>query len=370
MGDPSISGRYSDQDVLGFFSQWRDTLLILGIKEISGDIIGNESYFSNPRLGYGWWWDDEPFWYAAQISALSFNNNCIDLKIWAGQKEGDSLIVVTDPVTDYIQIINNAYTVHADSPSTLKVTRQRARNVINITDGLPAAKSKEISITVENPALWFLNVLSSVFSAGDINVQGQLKVDNEVFNTEGKQKLFAHYSPELKKLIKILNKESNNFYAEQLYKTLGAVYKNEGSAEKGGEVLTDWTQKIGINESQYINKDGSGLSRANLVSPVAIVTLLRHMYYSNNFPHYLNSMAIAGIDGTLKERMVDNTARVILKAKTGYVSHARNLSGYLNDPQGNLYILVVMVNHYSVPTSYINSLQDKIAGLLADYIQN
>jgi D-alanyl-D-alanine carboxypeptidase/D-alanyl-D-alanine-endopeptidase (penicillin-binding protein 4) len=113
--------------------------------------------------------------------------------------------------------------------------------------------------------------------------------------------------------------------------------------------------------------DGSGLSRMNLVSPLSTAAVLRKMYSSPFYQDFYQSLPIAGVDGTLKRRMKDSPAVGVVRAKTGFVRHARNLSGYTTDRAGNDYLFVILVNNYRVKTSYINRLQDKIAILLTSY---
>lgn len=367
MGDPSISGEYSDEDVLAIFRQWCDSLLMHGIKNIAGEIIGNEGYFTDEQLGSGWMWDDEPFHFSALSSALSYNENCINITVLSGEKSGDSLLIITDPESDYVVINNNAITVHADSGSTLKITRQRAENIITVSGEMPSDQIKEELVTIENPSLWFLNVFTKVLKEKNITFSGKLKTDKKIFQNLNRNKIFTHKSPPLKELLKTLNFESNNFYAEQIFKTLAAVKKGQGNAEKAREVFYECLSNWGVDKNQYIPVDGSGLSRYNLTTPLAIAQVLRYMYKSPFFEDFTNSLPIAGVKGTLEKRMSGTVAQGVLKAKTGYVKYSRNLSGYTKDRKGNDYLFVFMFNNYTVSTSIINGLQDKIAVLLTEY---
>jgi D-alanyl-D-alanine carboxypeptidase/D-alanyl-D-alanine-endopeptidase (penicillin-binding protein 4) len=139
-GDPLISGRFRDSvtEVLGF---WADSLISLGIKEIKGDMIIDNSFFSGPEFGPGWSWDDMTYWYACPISALSFNDNCVDLKLLPGVKVGDPAIIKIDPVTDYIKITNNAVTLPADSGFTLDYYRIPYTNDVTFFGGISVSDS-------------------------------------------------------------------------------------------------------------------------------------------------------------------------------------------------------------------------------------
>ncbi|MCB0283705.1 MAG: D-alanyl-D-alanine carboxypeptidase/D-alanyl-D-alanine-endopeptidase [Calditrichaeota bacterium] len=371
MGDPSISGRFRDSDILAFFKDWADSLKAHGINEIDGDLIGNESFFSGNKLGYGWNWDDEPYWYSAQIGALSFNDNCVDITIKPGEKPGDNVVVTTNPVSEYFNILNTATTISSDSNSTLRIDRTRGKNEIVITGGLPVSKRESsLSITIEDPASWFVTVLADVLIREGISLKGHILTDDSNFNQNSPDSLshiFTAYSKNLAQMVKVVNKGSHNFYAEQIFKTLGAEINKKGSARESSQIISDWLAGIGVPDNLAISVDGSGLSRMNLVSPFSTAAILRHMYKSKNFKPFYDSLPIAGVDGTIKSRMKDTVAQGVVRAKTGYVRYVRSLSGYTTDRDGNDYLFVIMVNHYSVPTSYINNFQDKICILLTNY---
>ena len=368
-GDPSISGRFYDDDVLKLFNDWADSLTKKGITKINGNLIGDESYFSDYKLGEGWNWDDEPFYYSAQISALSFNENVVDLDVWAADSIGDSVAVKMIPPTDYISLTNNAKVIHPDSSSDIDVWRLRGQNVAELNGGLKKDSRDTISVTVEDPANWFINVFAEVLKSKGIELDGELKTavkyDSLVYQQS--KLLFRHHSPPLRDIIAVVNKKSNNFYAEQVFKTIGAEIKGDGSAEAGSDVIKEWLEEIGITGKYAYPVDGSGLSRMNLVSPLATAAVLRKMYFSKFYNDFYQSLPIAGVDGTLKRRMKDSPAVGIVRAKTGFVRHARNLSGYTTDRDGNVYLFVILVNNYRVKTSYINNFQDKIAILLTSF---
>lgn len=369
-GDPTISGRFREKDVKAYFRDWADSLRSKGISEIEGNVIGDDTYFQGDKLGLGWNWDDEPYWYSAQIGALSYNDNCVDLEIMAGEKVGEKVIVRTNPETDFVEIDNRATTIEQDSLSTLQIGRARGKNIIELRGGLPVGSViiRE-SITIENPALWFMDTFINVLKEKGIAVSGTYKLRYRAETTTAPEKklLFTHNSPDMQQLIKVVNKGSHNFYAEQIFKTLGAEINKKGTAKEASNVIMSWLNTIAVTNSQAIPVDGSGLSRMNLVSPYSTAALLKHMYHSKNYNAFYNSLPIAGVDGTLKDRMKNSVAQNVVRAKTGYVRYMRSLSGYTRDRAGNDYLFVIMFNYYSVPTPYVNKLQDKIAILITGF---
>jgi len=369
-GDPTISGRAHNGDILFDFRSWADSLHAKGINKIDGRLVGDNSFFANDRLASGWEWDDEPYWYAAQTSALAFNDNCVDLIVKPNSLPGQPVLISQNPVTSYVQILNQAVTSEGDSLNTLDFGRERARNVILITGLLPmGANVQRESITVEKPADYFITVLAQVLKDNGIRISGNTLVIRKKNKSlyKGSRLLFTHLSPKLSAIVRVVNKLSHNFYAEQLLKNLGGLYNGEGSFKSGTRVVTTYLNSIGIPDREFIMQDGSGLSRKNFISPLATATLLRKMALSSNFIYYFNSLPIAGVDGTLEKRMLGMRAAGNVHAKTGYVGNVRNLSGYIHDRKNRRYVFSILVNNYSVTTSYINDLQDKICNLISEY---
>jgi len=368
MGDPSISGRYRDGDKQAYFKDWADSLRKHGINEINGHIVADGGYFKDAGLGEAWNWDDEPYWYSAQVSALAYNDNCIDIDVSPGEKVGDALLVSADPLANYIRTSDQGLTCSSDSSSNLIISRLRGRNLVIVKGRYPiGGKTYQESITIEKPERWFVENFKTVLQQARIKVSDDVLIKKDAFLGSGTKLVFSHHSKPLSELIVTLNKKSHNFYAEQLFKTLGAQLLNDGSWKGGQKVLHNWLNSIGVAPAYAEFVDGSGLSRKDLVAPYATAAVLRKMYYGKNFEYYYNSLPIAGVDGTLRNRMKSTSAMGVVHAKTGYVEHVRSLSGYTKDKSGNDYIFVIMINNYLIPTPYINNLQDQIAVLLSAF---
>jgi D-alanyl-D-alanine carboxypeptidase/D-alanyl-D-alanine-endopeptidase (penicillin-binding protein 4) len=179
--------------------------------------------------------------------------------------------------------------------------------------------------------------------------------------------LVVHTSPPLKDIIRVVNKRSQNYYAEQLLKTLGATFLGRGSFSGGVQVVKETLSEMGISPSQFIMVDGSGLSRHNFLTPRQVVTLLDHMARHRYFPYFWDSLPIAGVDGTIGLRMRHTPAEEKIWAKTGYVDRVRALSGYASTLDGETFIFSMIVNNYTVPTSLAESVQDRACQLLASF---
>lgn len=370
-GDPTISGRFTGGDVIKTFKDWADSLLKAGIKEIKGDIIGDDNYFDDQYMGTGWAWDDETYWYSAHISALSFNDNCVDLEILPGKKIGDSALIKITPNTNYVKIKNFVITVHPDSSTQIDFFRAPGTNIINVFGKISLrSKPYKESISVHNPTLYTATVLKETLELKGIKINGNaLDIDDTNLNPdyESMKVLASYESPPLSEIIKVINKRSQNFYAEQLFRTLGKIFGGEGSTQKSVEVVKNTLAQIGIPPEEISIYDGSGLSRLNLVTPFQILTLLNYMFKHEHFSYFYESLPIAGVDGTLETRMLKTKAQGNVRAKTGYVQYARALSGYVRTKDGELLAFVMMANNYLVPTPVVNMIQDIVCQRLANF---
>jgi D-alanyl-D-alanine carboxypeptidase/D-alanyl-D-alanine-endopeptidase (penicillin-binding protein 4) len=369
-GDPTLAARFSNGDSRNFFRAWADSLQKLGIRQIMGDLVGDESYFLTEPLGYGWGWDDEPFWYAAQISALSFNDNCIEVSVTAGDEIGNPPQINMSPTSTYFSVDNKAITTEPDSVRTLFLTRPRKENKVLIRNQIPLNKPHYTkSLSVEHPASLFMHVLKEVFEEKGIIVKGNIKT----VSLPGKIKydnlslVLTHKSPPLSEIVKVVNKRSQNLYAEQLLVTLAAEYGQRATAATGVSVVNAILARMGISTNEFLMHDGSGLSRVNLISPNSVGLLLEYMAKYKYFSYFYESLPISGVDGTLKSRMKSSPAQGKVRAKTGYVGHVRNLSGYAETSDGENLVFSILVNNYLHPTPAINLLQDRICILLSNF---
>jgi D-alanyl-D-alanine carboxypeptidase/D-alanyl-D-alanine-endopeptidase (penicillin-binding protein 4) len=369
-GDPTLAPRYSNGDSRAFFRDWADTLLAKGIYKIEGDLIGDESYFQTDPLGYGWQWDDEPFWYSAQISALSFNDNCIDVTVIANDKIGESPQVFLSPPTSYVTIDNKAVTTAPDSIRTLYLTRPRLENKILIRNNIPVNKPRLMrSLSIEDPAKFFIHVFREVLEEKGIKIDGENRVvrTTDQIDYSSNSLIFTHQSPPLSEIIKVTNKRSQNLYTEQLLVTIAAEYGKNASASAGIEVVNNTLSRMGITTNEFSMRDGSGLSRFNLISPHTVSLLLRYMSKHKYYSYFYDSLPVAGVDGTLSGKMKKSPAAGKVHAKTGTVGHVRNLSGYVESVSGETILFSFLVNNYLLPTPAINNLQERVGISLATF---
>ncbi len=368
-GDPAISGRYYSDNALRIFNDWADSLLNNGIEEISGDLIGDDNAFDDIGLGDGWSWDYETYWFAAPSGALSFNDNCVDILVTPA-KAGNKAEIKTIPDTKYIVIVNRVITVPFDSAAGIEIYRERGTNVITVSGKIrEGVNPVKLYATVNNPTQYFMVVLRDILKTKGITVKGfAVDIDDMTKTTSAERKLlFTHYSPPLSDLVKVINKNSQNFFAEQLLKVISYERTGVGTASNGIKEIKRLIPRMGINSDNLVQVDGSGLSRQNLVTSQQLVSILRYMYKSDNFPAFYNSLPIAGKDGTLADRMRKTKAAEKIRAKTGYIGGVRSLTGYAVTADGEMVAFCMIVNNFTVPLVLAENLQDLVCQRLATF---
>lgn len=370
VGDPTFSSKFYE-NALVVFNQWADSLLNLGVEEISGNIIADDDAFEEEQLGAGWTWDDETYYYSAIPSAVCLNENCVDLRITPADKIGKKAIIEIFPQTKFVTILNDIVTVSNDSVTNIDFYRERNTNIIHCVGTIRKSESiiKE-SITVNNPTKFTAQVLKEVLESKGILVRGGALDNDEIgetINYENLKPLFTQISPPLKEIIKVVNKESNNLLAEQLLKTIGFVKLKYGSIENGLKASEGLLKQLGIDPENIQIVDGSGLSRLNLFSPMQLNSLLRFMYRSKYFKEFYESLPIAGIDGTISYRMRSTRAENNVRAKTGYINAVRSLSGYVTTADGEMLTFVMIANNFLVPLKLAENIQDNVCILLSNF---
>jgi len=369
-GDPTISGRFNNDDMTKIFRDWADSLLALGIDEINGNILGDDNAFDEVRLGEGWAWDYESDWFAAPSGALAFNDNCVDVVIKPG-KQGEKALLVISPEPKYTVILNNVLTVGRDSVTDVHVFRERGTNIISVQGSIRAGDdSLKVYATINNPTQYFVVTLKYILEQKGISVSGFASDFDDITdqpNYANAKLLFTHHSVFLKDIIKVLNKNSQNFYAEQLLKTIGFETKGFGSAARGISAIKLLLNGIGINTDNMDIVDGSGLSRLDLISPSQISVLLNYMYKSEVFTYYYNSLPIGGVDGTLANRMRKTRAQNNVRAKTGYITGVRSISGYIFTGDKEPVVFTILANNLTVPVVLADNLQDLVCIRLANF---
>jgi len=228
-GDPNLSGRFTDGDRTAALEEMANTLWSAGVRRIEGRLVGHEGLFTGDRRGEDWSWQDLVWWYGAEVSALSFNDNCADLTVTAGERAGDPVRVGREPASAFYRVVSSATTSAAGTPPALTLTRAPGSNEVRLSGTYPiGAETWEGSAALEDPARYAATVFGEVLAARGIVVSGPVETSS-VPLPAGVRVLAAHESPPLLEILKAVNKTSQNLHAEMMLRLLGARRPSSGS---------------------------------------------------------------------------------------------------------------------------------------------
>ena len=382
-GDPSLSVRYPSLNVdpIDALRSWARVLRSQGIDVVAGDLVGDDDFFDDLPLGYGWSWDDEPYDYSAEISALAFYDNTVRF-IMRGQRPGRPASLHWEPhQTAYVDVVNQTVSAPMGTKMDEEFERPRNFNTITVSGDIPHGKIDTTYISVSNPTAYFMHVFRDVLIEEGIAVTGRVVDVDELsikpdYTAKTFEKRAVHQSPPVADIVEIINKDSQNLYAEMLLRTLGVHHPvidddiDPGTAEMGAAAAMVTYAKAGIDTSRVRLVDGSGLSRMNLITAESTSRLLQYMWshpYASVRQAYYRSLPVGGVDGTLEDRFRRGPAHRNVRAKTGTLTGVSSLSGYVTTSAGTPILFVLMCNNYLQKNSVIRRTQDEIVRLLAGY---
>ncbi|MDR6224727.1 D-alanyl-D-alanine carboxypeptidase/D-alanyl-D-alanine endopeptidase [Desmospora profundinema] len=334
-----------------------------GIRRVDGDIRVDDSFFSGPEYGSGWTWDNESAYYQSQIASLAINRGTVRFDYLPGERVGDPIRLEMTPATAYVDVEAEVVTGEAGYPNTLRIERERGTNRIRLSGSLPADFTGDYTrVPVEDPSLYTGTVLKEMMEREGISFQRRSGVKKG--QAPAGVPDFTYHSPVLAEVVTYLNKVSDNFYAEMILQTLGRKNGGDGSASAGVEEVEKWAKEWGI-QTPFRLRDGSGLTRYNLLTPEQLVTLLEAQAEEAYFEAFVESIPLAGVDGTLRTRMRGTPAEGNLRGKTGSLTHVSSLSGYVETRDGERLVYAIMMNGYTPESE--RALQDRIGAQMAGF---
>jgi D-alanyl-D-alanine carboxypeptidase/D-alanyl-D-alanine-endopeptidase (penicillin-binding protein 4) len=313
-GDPTISDNMrglatSVMDALA------DSIRAHGIRQITGRLARVGNAFPDSTHGYGWEWDDLGEYYAAGVDELIFNEGM--------------------------------------APTTLRPPPDTVRD-------------SAYSGPAKDPATAYLNALNDALIRKGITLDAGV-LDSILPTPFHMDTLFTFTSLPLRNILPALLKPSQNQIAEILLKTMGLERGGMGTADSARKVVGQQLLAWGVQPDGFVIRDGSGLSRHDLLTPETLVRVLDRIQQDTAFAVFFNALPIAGIDGTLKDRMKGTLAEGNVHAKTGSISNARTLSGYVTTADGERLIFSIMASNWTGSTSQVTAVSDRIAAALAAY---
>ena len=369
-GDPSIDDW--DGSASRTFAAWTDQLKQAGIRAIGGRIIGDDNSFDDVGLGAGWAWDDLAASYATSVGALQFNENTAQVVVTAGPAAGGPARVALVPPNAAVPLRNLVVTGGASGRAVIAV-KPAPRGALAEVRGEIALDAAPLvrNVSVENPTLYLMTAIRDGLIANGIDVHGSaIDIDDlTIPPPRGEGSVILTYrSAPLSGLAEPMMKLSQNLFAESLLRAMGARTSGIGSAESGRAAVQSTLETWGLPASDVQMTDGSGLSRYNLVTPDALVTILSRVHRDDRLrAPFEHALPVAGVDGTLAARMKGTPAMANARAKTGSFSNARALAGYVTTADRETLAFSIIANNYAVGADVVDRASDAIVTALAAF---
>lgn len=327
-------------------------LKALGITRVAGNIYVDDSFFddnffpgqdaSNKRA------------YNAGTSALALNHNSVGIEI---ANIGDKLSITTNPSTPYFKIVNQVNRGGGRPKIYVRMEQDGDYEKVVVGGTYPFGNLRTAYYrSVYNTAQYFGNTLATFLRENGVDVDGKV-LEGE---NQGKYALASYSSKPLSEIVSDVNKFSNNFMAEQLTKYLGAkVMGKPGTTEKGTLVLKNCLEELGIDPTEFVIENGSGLSYQSKISAKALVKILVAAYKDFKIrPDFMASLSVPGADGTMKRRQHKTEGYEQLRAKTGTLNGISSLAGYIPSADGSMIAFAILMNNVKGGAYQAHQLQD------------
>ncbi len=360
-GDPTISDHAMHDAMLPLLAA-ADSLRARGVRRIGGRVVAGADRMPGPVLGFGWAWDDLDYPYSAGVDELYFNEGFSRVVVRGGARPGDVPQVTVLPAATYPLVTVRAVTGAPGTEEALEIAGDAGGGAL-LTGTIAPGDSAELAIAHRDPQAAFLAALREALERRGITIADPSPAPFD--STHAVTPLFSLASPPLRVILPLLEKPSQNQIAELLLRTLGLELTGVGSADSGRVVVERQLAAWGAPPDGYAVRDGSGLSRHDYVSPETLVRVLAQARRDTAFAVFYHALPIAGVDGTIENRMKGTPAQGNVHAKTGFIDKARSLSGYVTTGDGTLLVFSTLANNWTTPVREVERVQDAIAAYLA-----
>ncbi len=365
-GDPTVSD-HAQVDAMAPLHAIADSLLAHGVRRINGRVLAGADNLPGPSLGFGWAWDDLPYPYSAGVDELYFNEGFTRIIVHGGSRPGAPARVVTRPARTFPALTLDVTTVAPGSTPRPELEVESTADGLGavVTGTIAAGDSAVLQVTFRDQTAAYLAALNEALADRGIRVDGRGTTPPDSVIAHVGSPLFVVLSPPLRDIMPLLQKPSQNQIAELLLRALGRELTGSGSADSGRAVIERQLLAWGAQPDGFVIRDGSGLSRHDYLSPETIIRVLDVMTRDPSFQVYYDALPIAGVDGTIENRMRGTPAQGNVHAKTGYIDRARSLSGYVTTANGKRLLFSILANNWTTSVREVEAVQDAIAVRLA-----
>lgn len=361
-GDPSTLSEGGPDIVAALV----DVLRQRGVTRIEGRVIADDSGVEEPRPGLAWSWDDLGTATGALSGALNATENVARVTVVPSVAPG--LPVRIDlPVDDpEMAVANRARTGAPGSSQTIWAERRPGEGALTIAGSLAAdARPTLLTVAVENPTLWTARLVRTRLVAAGIAVDGSALDADGLLTVPTGERLVSLSSRPLRELVRPMLKRSVNVYGEAIVR-LAAGPDGAREMAAAGAAIRGRLREWGVGEDAVRMVDGSGLSRFNLSTADALTGILAAAWDGGASP-LVGALPVAGVDGTLAERMKGTVAAGNVRAKTGTMTHVRSLAGYVTTADGEPLAFAVLVNNFEGTGAAAVATIDAVAARLAEF---
>ena len=371
-----------------------DQVVQSGVRMVDGSVVGDDSFYIDEPYGTSWSWDDLQWGYGAPVSALTFNDNEINLTISAdptSEKPG-ATVGIWNPNIEYYALDNSMTMAQGGAAAQPGIQRFPGSRMVRAYGTAPA-NGVHAPMAMEDPAEYTALAFVQALRGRGVKVNGsgtsahRYSIDTGEFAAEremplspplvrvdlptveapllGRRVLATRVSPPMAQDAMWTNKTSQNLHAELYLRLLGEVFGTQGSFAEGTRVVRQFLVNAGVQDNDFFFYDGSGMSMDDRIAPRALTTLLTYAARQPWGAEWKSTLPIAGVDGTLEGRFKDSPLKGKMWAKTGTLNESYALSGYMTAASGKMVAFSIMVNARRPGSSAERHAMDKIAEAIA-----
>ncbi|GAA2110452.1 D-alanyl-D-alanine carboxypeptidase/D-alanyl-D-alanine-endopeptidase [Microlunatus panaciterrae] len=347
-----------------------------GITRVTGKLVADATFFDSDRYNANWSTSYQSDYYAAQISALTvapnrdYDSGTVVVKYRPGAKKGSRAKIRISPASaaSYVKIVNKMTTSASGSRGWVSVSRRNATNTITVSGRIPLGRSTQKEwVTVDKPELYAAAVFRSELAKVGVRIDGSSKIG--ATPTTRRRQVALDRSMPLSSLLVPFLKLSNNMHAEHLTKTMATLKGGRGNWSDGLKITMAYVRSTGAPMDGTRLVDGSGLSRANKITPRAMGRVLFAVQNESWFPAFYAALPVAAnadrmVGGTLRSRMRGTRAAGNAHAKTGTLTGVTALSGYVRGRDGRRYVFAMLSEHSGASP---RPVEDKLVVALANW---
>jgi len=372
-----------------------------GVRTVEGSVVGDDTFFLHEPYGRDWSWDDLMWAYGAPVSALSFNENAVELSVTpdpapvsapTDQPVQRSTVAQWTPDLDYYTLENSMTPVLPDAGAPAPGLDRPPGNMLVRAWGTVAEQGYHASLAVEDPAEFTAEAFKEALRSRGVTVAGsatsahRYPLDTGDFAAvrikpvtlvpaasltivaaalQGRRVLASHNSVPIAQDVAVTNKVSQNLHAELLLRLLGKIHGTDGCFVQGARVVRQFLLDAGVDDADFFLYDGSGMSPDDRVAPRAFTQLLAYASRQSWGAAWRNTLPIAGVDGTLAARFKDSPLKSRVQAKTGTMNEVNALSGYVVANTGKTVAFSIIVNGHRPSSEAESQAIDRIVEAVA-----